>query len=256
MSSIANREEEGFGGVEGLPGSPLEDRHVVQEGLDVDSVEGPEEGLSVIGVLSSVDLEAGGQLQADDGAGLEPAEEGPGDEEVESRRQRTALSHPRVIFVEGGDKTIDVGRGGGVGEDSGDPFLESWPSPDGLHDTKEEGAIDRIIGLAEVEEGEDPAHRARPKPGIGAEDLRDEVEEGDVVPDEAPFEEGGLLRSDDGVQHPPQPRCQDLGHASVVGVEEGDGAVVGRQAGIPRLEEGGHHPVKEVRRSLPCPANG
>jgi hypothetical protein len=145
----------GFGGVEDLSRGSSEHRHVIEEKLHISRGEGPEERLHVVSILGGMDLETGDHLEADDRTGLEPAEEGPSDEEIERRRQRTALPHPRSIAEEGGDKTVDVGGGRGGGEDGGDPLLQPRSSPDLVHDAEEELAVDRIIGLPEVEEGED-----------------------------------------------------------------------------------------------------
>ena len=58
-------------------------------------------------------------------------------------------------------------------------------------------------------------------------EVGQQLEELDVLPKAAAGDEGRLLRGDDGLEVGAQAAGQHLGQQPVVGVEEGDGAVVG-----------------------------
>jgi hypothetical protein len=82
--------------------------------------------------------------------------------------------------------------------------------------------VDTIVGLAEVEE--DDATRL-----LGVEQVLDLLQVGKhVVADPPVRQEGGLSGRDDGVQRAGEARGEGSGDDFVVGVEEGDGAVVVR----------------------------
>ena len=125
------------------------------------------------------------------------------------------------------------------GQEEACPTREVGPSTHRLHDSKEEVPVDGIIGLPEVEEHERGGGGEVGLEGaVEAKGVREELEEGDVITHEATREESSLLWSDGGRKHRPEPSSQKFGEETVVGVEEGDGAIAGGVGIVPRLEEG------------------
>ena len=122
---------------------------------------------------------------------------------------------------------IDHGRSTGGGQKSGGPADEALPRSHGLHRCKEERAADSVIGLPEVQERED-GRGGEASAGVGTQDLWQQLQEGDIVPDEAPWKEGGLLRPQGPGQHRREPRIQDLRQQPVIGVQQCYRSVVPR----------------------------
>ncbi len=73
---------------------------------------------------------------------------------------------------------------------------------------------------------------------VGPQLLGQQLQEVDVVSDEAPWQEGGLFGAHRCRQDGGQPYGQGFCHEPVVRVQQRDGPVVGGGGRIPRLEEG------------------
>ena len=76
--------------------------------------------------------------------------------------------------------------------------------------------------------------------------MGEELKEVVVLADAAPVHKGRLLGADELGQPLAQPGGQDLGEKAVVGVEEGDGAVVGGVSAAARLVQDGDGAVAEA----------
>jgi hypothetical protein len=91
---------------------------------------------------------------------------------------------------------------------------------------------------------------------IGSKDLREEVEEGDIVADEPALEKGSLLWSEHRVEDPSHPSSKDPRQASVVCVKEGNRSVVGCKRDVPSLIDRCYNPIKEARWDVASLSDG
>jgi hypothetical protein len=140
----------GFGWIEILPRGCSKNVHVVEEGLHHRHLKGWEQCLSIICILGSGDRVARSDLHPHRGAVLEPAVEGPRDNEVEDWSQWAALSHPCLIGGKGRDKAINTSSRRGVREDGVDPLDQPLPRPHCLQHPLQEIPADGIICFLEV----------------------------------------------------------------------------------------------------------
>jgi hypothetical protein len=218
---------------------------------------GLEERVCIVRILVAMDDLPSPHLDPHSRARLEPACQGPRHEEVEEGSQGAALPDARIVAHHPGDVAVDICGRRCVSQHDPRPREEACTRPHCLHDRQEERPGDRVVGFAEVQEGHgDGGGEAIGEGSVATKLLREELEECDIVTDEPPREEGCLLRPDGGRQHRPHAGRQNLGEEAVVGVKEGNGAVVGRVGSVACLVKGVDDAVEEAGRDRPYSANG
>jgi hypothetical protein len=137
--------------VEALAGRLAKNVHGVQKGVDLWHVR--EEGLNVIGKLGGSEAQA--SHQHTNATGLEVAEKGDANEEVEEGGERAALANSGSKGVGGRDGAVDQCLGGGGRKEEGSPLEEAFADPKRAHHSEKEDSVDSIVGLVEITKGDD-----------------------------------------------------------------------------------------------------
>ena len=146
--------------------------------------------------------------------------------QVEQGGQRAALPHTCLEEGGVGEVAVDEGCRLCARQQQVGPAQEAVAKPKLAHDCQQEAAVDGVVGLAKIAE-----HHQGPAL-LPPQQFWQQLEEVDILADAAAAQEGCLLGADNARQVGAQAPGQHLGEEAVVGVEQGDGAVVGGVAGV------------------------
>jgi hypothetical protein len=103
-----------------------------------------------------------------------------------------------------------------------------------MHSITQELTVDGIKGLSKIQESQDC-------PGfIRTQSSREQLQEVDVVTNQALGEEGRLFRPHGLPHHVPHTSTEHTSQEAIISVEQSDGAVVGGHRCIPRLRDRAH----------------
>lgn len=151
----------------------------------------------------------------------EVAGEGLGRDDVEDRGQRAALCEAGGDREGGGAPAIVEDAGCGAIMEEGDPADGPGTKVERRQAPKKPRAVEAVIGFREVEEEE----ASRLMGGLEVVNLLEVGE--DVVSDPAARKECGLCDVDGMLKRCAEATSEGFGKELVIGVEQGDGAIVG-----------------------------
>ena len=213
-------EKAGLGRVEVLASGGSKSIHSGEEGGELGG--GLEQHLGIISIDAGGGSAGGTGQEVRDAntAGAQEGEEGLGDSQVEEWGKGAALAHTGEGGGGGRDEAVDNSTGVGARQQGPHEGEEGITKAKGGQRREEEATVDGVIGLAEVaENSEAPAPAA-------AQQVRQQLEGKDVGTDVAARDKGSLLRVDDVGEAGAKALGQQEGVQAVVGVQEGDGAIV------------------------------
>ena len=200
-----------------------------------------QEGLRVVGVLHGHEAPAV-HLQAE-APGVQERQQRLPHSKVEQGRERAALPDPGAMGHVLRHMPVDHGTGAGGPQQQPHPRQEASPKAQALEDREEEAAVHGVVSLEEVAERDHTVGSPLPQ------EVRQQLQELNVVANAAPGEEGSLASGRDRSHGPTHPGNQHPGQHAVVRVEQGDGPIAGWIMRVTRLGLDGDGPIQEARRN-------